>query len=145
MKYRFKYLLPLLLCALSGSALAQSTTELGNNATLDDLIDYALRNKIELKQAQLAKEIGEKEISYALSIHVPTVKIGGNDAQVGPANASALTLPAELSISSTPRSRASGASTCVRQRNELNAEGTRVAAVVDGSKAGCHSWRSEEH
>lgn len=159
MKYRFKYLLPLLLCALSGSALAQSTTELGNNATLDDLIDYALRNKIELKQAQLDKEIGEKEIasalsgwlpqinatgSYAHTIQIPTVNIGGNDVKMGQKNNSALTFQAEQSIISPQLFQASRASKFVRERNDLNVESTKINTIVDVSKAYYDILTSEE-
>jgi outer membrane protein len=159
MKYRFKYLLPLLLCALSGSALAQSSTELGNNATLDDLIDYALRNKIELKQAQLDKEIGEKEIasalsgwlpqinatgSYAHTIQIPSVNIGGNDVKMGQKNNSALTFQAEQSIISPQLFQASRASKFVRERNDLNVESTKINTIVDVSKAYYDILTSEE-
>jgi outer membrane protein len=159
MKYRFKYLLPLLLCALTGTALAQTPSELGNNATLDDLIDYALRNKIELKQAQLDKEIGEKEIasalsgwlpqinatgSYAHTIQIPSVNIGGNDVKMGQKNNSALTFQAEQSIISPQLFQASRASKYVREKNDLNVESTKINTIVDVSKAYYDILTSEE-
>ena len=159
MKYRFKYLLPLLLCAISGTALAQTPSELGTNATLDDLIDYALRNKIELKQAQLDKEIGEKEIasalsgwlpqinatgSYAHTIQIPTVNIGGNDVKKKKKNNSALTFQAEQSIISPQLFQASRASKFVRERNDLNVESTKINTIVDVSKAYYDILTSEE-
>ena len=159
MKYRFKYLLPLLLCAISGTALAQTPSELGTNATLDDLIDYAIRNKIELKQAQLDKEIGEKEIASALSgwlpqinatgnfahtIQIPTVNIGGNDVKMGQKNNSALTFQAEQSIISPQLFQASKASKYVRERNDLNVESTKINTIVDVSKAYYDILTSEE-
>lgn len=159
MKYRFKYLLPFLLCALSGTALAQSSTELSANATLDDLIDYALRNKIELKQAQLDKEIGEKEIASALSgwlpqinatgsyghaLQLPTVNIGGNDVKMGQNNTSALTFQAEQSIISPQLFQASRASQFVREKNNLNVESTKINTIVDVSKAYYDILTSEE-
>lgn len=159
MKYRFKHLLPLLLCAISGTALAQTPSELGTNATLDDLIDYALRNKIELKQAQLDKEIGEKEIASALSgwlpqinatgsythtIQIPSVNIGGNDVKMGQKNNSALTFQAEQSIISPQLFQASKASKYVRERNNLNVESTKINTIVDVSKAYYDILTSEE-
>jgi outer membrane protein len=159
MKYRFKYLLPFLFCAITSTALAQSQTELATNATLDDLIDYALRNKIDLKQAQIDKEIGEKEIASALSgwlpqinatgsyghaIQLPTVNIGGNDVKMGQKNTSALTFQAEQSIISPQLFQASRASKFVREKNDLNLESTKINTVVDVSKAYYDILTSEE-
>lgn len=159
MKYRFKYLFPFLFCAITGSALAQTTSELNPNATLDDLIDYALRNKIELKQAQLDREIGEKEIASALSgwlpqinatgnfahtIQIPTVNIAGNDVKMGQKNNSALTLQAEQAIISPQLFQASRASQFVREGNNLNMENTKINTIVDVSKAYYDILTSEE-
>ncbi|MCA5006340.1 TolC family protein [Sphingobacterium bovistauri] len=150
MKYRFKYLLPLLFCAITGTSIAQSQPELGSNATLDDLISYALRNKIDLKQAQLDKEIGEKEIASALSgwlpqinatgniahaLQLPTVNIGGNDIAMGQKNTTALTFQAEQAILSPQLFQASKASKFVREKNDLNVESTKINTIVDVSKA----------
>lgn len=159
MKYRFKYLLPLLLCAMTGSALAQTSSELQNSATLDDLINYALRNKIELKQAEIDKEIGEKEIASALSgwlpqinatgnlghaIQVPTVNIGGNEVKMAQKNTSGLTFQAEQSLISPQLLQASKASKFVREKNNLNVENTKINTIVDVSKAYYDILTSEE-
>ncbi|MBD1430904.1 TolC family protein [Sphingobacterium litopenaei] len=159
MKYRFKYLLPLLLCAVTGTSLAQTNSELGPNASLDDLITYALHNKIDLKQAQLDKEIGEKEIASALSgwfpqinatgslghaIQVPTVNIGGSEVQMAQKNTSALTFQAEQSIISPQLFQASKASRFIRERNDLNVESTKINTIVDVSKAYYDILTSEE-
>ena len=159
MKYRFKYLLPLLFCAITGTSIAQSQPELASNATLDDLINFALRNKIDLKQAQLDKEIGEKEIASALSgwlpqinatgnighaLQLPTVNIGGNDIAMGQKNTSALTFQAEQSIISPQLFQASKASKFVREKNDLNVENTKINTIVDVSKAYYDILTSEE-
>lgn len=159
MKYRFKYLLSFLLCAVTGSAWAQVPSELNKKATLDDLIGYALRNKIELKQAQLDKEIGEKEIASALSgwlpqinatgnlghaIQVPTVNIGGSEVKMAQKNTSALTFQAEQSIINPQLLQASKAARFVRESNELNYESTRINTIVDVSKAYYDILTSEE-
>ena len=159
MKYRFKHLLPLLLCAVTGTSFAQTSSELGQNATLDDLISYALSNKIDLKQAQLDKEIGEKEIASALSgwlpqinatgnlghaIQVPTVNIGGNEVQMAQKNTSSLTFQAEQSIISPQLFQASRATKFIREKNELNVESTKINTIVDVSKAYYDILTSEE-
>ena len=159
MKYRFKFLLPLFLCAITGTSLAQTQPELESNATLDDLISYALRNKIDLKQAQIDKEIGEKEIASALSgwlpqinatgnlshaIQVPTVNIGGSEVQMAQKNTSALTFQADQSIISPQLFQASRASKFIREKNDLNVENTKINTVVDVSKAYYDILTSEE-
>lgn len=132
---------------------------LSNNATLDDLINYALRNKIELKQAQLDKEIGEREIASALSgwlpqinangslsraIQLPTANIGGNNIAMGQKNNSALTIQADQAIISPQLFQASKAAQFIREKNTLNEESTKINTVVDVSKAYYDILTSEE-
>lgn len=160
MKYNFKSIIPLLFCAITGTSIANAQqNELNNNASLDDLINYALRNKIELKQAEIDKEIGEKEIASALSgwfpqinatgnlghaIQVPTVNIGGSEVSMAQKNTSNLTLQAEQTILSPSLLQASRASKFVREKNELNLESTKINTVVDVSKAYYDILTSEE-
>ncbi|TCV12843.1 outer membrane protein TolC [Sphingobacterium alimentarium] len=160
MKYNFKCLLSILFCAITQMSFAQTTSsELNNNATLDDLINYALSHKIDLKQAQLDKEIGEKEIASALSgwlpqiqatgsfahaIQIPTVNIGGNDVKMSQKNNSALTFQAEQSILNPQLLQASRASKFIRQSNDLNLENTKINTIVDVSKAYYDILTSEE-
>lgn len=47
-------------------------------ANLQQLIDYALNNKISLKQAAIDEEIGEKDIDIALSGWLPQVNANGS-------------------------------------------------------------------
>lgn len=159
MKYNFKYLLPLLLCAITSVSQAQTSSELNKNASLDDLIDYALKNKIDLKQAQIDKEIGEKEIASALSgwfpqisataslghaIQVPTANIGGNEVKMAQKNTSVVTFQADQSIISPELFQASKASKFIRERNNLNVENTTINTIVDVSKAYYDILTSEE-
>lgn len=160
MNFNFKRKLILLFFAVSGYSIAigQQAASL-NNATLDDLINYALSNKIELKQAQIDQEIGEREIASALSgwfpqisatgslshyIQMPTTNFNGNNVTMGQRNNSALTFEANQALISPELFQASKAAKFVRQTNELNLENTKINTVVSVSKAYYDILTSEE-
>lgn len=134
-------------------------SKLNENATLNELINYALSNKIELKQADIDKEIGEREIASALSgwfpqinatgslvhnIQLPTAVIGGQTIAMGQKNTSGLTIQADQQIISPQLFQASRAAKFIRQQNNLNIESTRITTVVDVSKAYYDILTSEE-
>ena len=160
MKYNFKKITSFLFFALAGvTPLLAQQQELQKNASLDDLINYALRNKIELKQANIDKEIGEREIASALSGWFPqinatgtlshafqltTANIGGNNVAMGQKNNSALSVQADQAIVSPQLFQASKASKFVREKNNLNLESTKINTVVDVSKAYYDILTSEE-
>ncbi|NGM62727.1 TolC family protein [Sphingobacterium sp. SGG-5] len=140
------------------AAIAQETPKLAN-ATLDDLINYALSNKIDLKQAQLDQEIGEREIASALSgwfpqinataslshaIQLPTTNINGANITMGQRNNSGLTIQADQAIISPQLFQASKAADFIRQQNELNVENAQINTVVTVSKAYYDILTSEE-
>src|SRR5690606_41791683 len=79
MKYRFRGLL-LLVSALAtlGSVSAQNSHGLGSNASLEELIQFALDNQIQVKQAEVDQEIGEREIASALSGWYPQINASGD-------------------------------------------------------------------
>lgn len=160
MNFNFKRKLILLFFVVSGYSIAigQQAASL-NNATLDDLINYALSNKIELKQAQIDQEIGEREIASALSgwfpqisatgslshyIQMPTTNFNGNNVTMGQRNNSALTFEANQALISPELFQASKAAKFVRQTNELNLENTKINTVVSVSKAYYDILTSEE-
>lgn len=149
-------------CAL-GYSHAQTSPKtsgsLNNKATLDELIDYALSNKIELKQVQIDKEIGEKEIASALSgwfpqisatgsfahnLKLPTTAFGDQNITLGQKNNSGLTFQADQNILNPELFQASKAAKFVRQNNDLSIENTRINTVVDVSKAYYDILTSEE-
>ena len=67
------------LSLLNNTGFAQQQSEsLPPNATLQQLIDYALRNKISISQAQLDESIGEKDIDISLSGWYPQIGLTGN-------------------------------------------------------------------
>ncbi|MFD1768964.1 TolC family protein [Sphingobacterium suaedae] len=138
---------------------SQDPGKLNNNATLDELIGYALRNKIELKQVQIDKEIGEREIASALSgwfpqinatgslahaIQIPTNVIDGRAIQMGQKNTSSLSVRGDQAILSPELFQASRASQYIREQNNLNIESARINTVVDVSKAYYDILASEE-
>ncbi|WP_313513086.1 TolC family protein [Sphingobacterium sp.] len=161
MNFRIKDLLVYLsFTAISvGSVFAQTTNNLNSNATLDELIQYALENKIEIRQAQIDQEIGEREIASALSgwfpqinangslthfTQLPTANINGQNIAMGQSNTSALTFQADQAIINPGLFQASKASKFIRQQNDLSVEDTKINTVVDVSKAYYDILTSEE-
>lgn len=128
-------------------------------ASLQQLIDYALSNKISLMQAAIDEEIGEKDIDIALSgwlpqvnasgsynynVKVPTSFIGGQNIALGQKNASALVLQADQQILNPALMQASKAATLIRQSNKQNTESQKINTVVEVSKAYYDILTSEE-
>jgi len=161
MKFNFKHLLIYTSVAVVslGTATAQDNRSLSSNATLDELINFALNNKIEVKQAQIDQEIGEREIASALSgwypqinangnlthfIQLPTANINGQNIAMGQRNTSALTFQADQAIINPGLFQASKAAQFIRQKNNLALENTRINTVVDVSKAYYDILTSEE-
>lgn len=161
MKFNFRNLLIYASVAtLSlGSALAQDNKTLNSNATLDELINFALNNKIEVKQAKIDQEIGEREIASALSgwfpqinasgnfthfLQLPTMNFNGQNLPMGQKNTSALTFQADQAIINPGLFQASKAAQYIRQQNNLSLENTRINTVVDVSKAYYDILTSEE-
>lgn len=160
MKYRFRGLL-LLVSALAtlGSVSAQNSNGLGSNASLEELIQFALDNQIQVKQAEVDQEIGEREIASALSgwypqinasgdlmhfMQLPTANINGQDIAMGQRNTAALTFQADQAIINPSLFQASKAAKHIRQQNDLNLESTKINTVVDVSKAYYDILTSEE-
>lgn len=160
MEFNFKRIFSLFFFAVTGcSALMAQQSNLSPNATLDELIDYAMRNRIELQQAQIDQEIGEREIASALSgwypqiqasaglnhsLQVPTTNIGGQNIAMGQKNSSNLTLQADQALISPELFQASRAAEFVRTQNTLNLEDAKINTVVSVSKAYYDILTSEE-
>ncbi|UIR54521.1 TolC family protein [Sphingobacterium sp. SRCM116780] len=128
-------------------------------ASLQQLIDYALNNRISLKQAIIDEEIGEKDIDIALSgwlpqigatgsynynVKIPTSFIGGNNIALGQKNSSALVLQADQQILNPSLMQASKAAALVRESNKQNTESQKINTVVEVSKAYFDILTSEE-
>ncbi len=150
MRFNIKSIFILALSTLVGLEASAQESALQANANLDDLINFALRNRIELKQARIDQEIGEKEIASALSgwfpqlnatgslahsFQLPTANINGTNVPMGQKNNSGLTFQADQTIISPELFQASKASQFIRQGNTLNVESTKINTVVSVSKA----------
>jgi len=138
-------------CAI-GYSVAQQVSGLNPNATLSDLLDYAMRNKIELKQAAIDREIGERDIASALSGWFPQINAGANllrniqipNPATGQRNVAGLSVQADQAIINPQLLQASRAAKFIRRQNDLNLQNARIQTVVDVSKAYYDILTSEE-
>lgn len=161
MKVRSIFIYMLCISGLSSSLYAQSDKpKLPERATLRQLIDYALENKISVKQAQIDEEIGRKDIASALSgwfpqisangsytynIETPTTFFNGQNIKMtGQENTSAVVLQADQQLLNPSLIQASKASKYVKQQNAQNTESTKINTVVDVSKAYYNILTSEK-
>src|SRR5690606_35581969 len=125
-------------------------SELPTPATLDDLINYALKNQPRMKQAELDQLITEREISSALSgwfpqlsaganysrnIVIPTSTLGGQVINMGQPHASAMVVQADQQILNPGLLQASKAAKFLRENQSYQLEQTEINTVVEVSKA----------
>lgn len=125
-------------------------TGLSNEATLEDLIDFALRNQGRVQQALIDEEIGEREIASALSgwfpqitalgsynhnFIIPTTAFGEEVIEMGQPHNSAVTLQAEQQILNPGLLQAAKAARYIREQNKLNTEQSKINMIVEVSKA----------
>lgn len=138
----------------------KSTAQTGNNdkqlsnATLQEVIDYALNNRPGVKQSLIDEEIGEHDIKSALSGWFPQISANANynnnlKQQVnalttngetnyitfGTKQTSAVTLQADQQFLNAGLIQASKASKYYRQQYKQSTENTKINTVVDVSKA----------
>lgn len=161
MKYTYLSLLILLLTGFSTKA--QDTTNVSNNisqnATLQECIDFALKNQASVQQALIDEEIGKRDIASALSgwfpqisanasynynIKIPTNVIGDQVIQFGQKHTSAAVLQADQKILDPSLLQASKAAKYVRLQNAQNTENSRINITVAVSKAFYDVLTSEE-
>ncbi|MEH6308555.1 TolC family protein [Olivibacter sp. CPCC 100613] len=161
MKYTYLSLLILLLTGFSTKA--QDTTNVSNNisqnATLQECIDFALKNQASVQQALIDEEIGKRDIASALSgwfpqisanasynynIKIPTNVIGDQVIQFGQKHTSAAVLQADQKILDPSLLQASKAAKYVRLQNAQNTENSRINITVAVSKAFYDALTSEE-
>ncbi|HUH75105.1 MAG TPA: TolC family protein [Chitinophagales bacterium] len=138
---------------LSMNTYAQSPSESNNfppNATLEQCVDFALKNRANINIAQLDEEIAEKDIAAGLSgwlpsvnmstnynhnIKIPTSIIGGQVIALGSKNVSGLTFQADQQILNAQLIQATKAAKFSRELYKKNTENTEINTVVEVSKA----------
>lgn len=127
----------------------QEADGIPRGATLQELIDFALQNRGSVQQALIDEEIGERDISIALSgwypqlnakaqynsnIIIPTAVIGDQVIRMGQNHTAALALQADQQILNPQLIQASKAAAHIRQRNAQNTENTLIYTTVEVSK-----------
>jgi len=145
--------IPILMPAILNAQTNQNTPTL-QNATLQQLVEYALENKPEVKQALIDEEIGERDIKSALSGWLPqitanadlnhTIKqqvspltIGDETSYIsmGSRNSSGITLQADQQILNAGLIQASKSAKYYREQYNLNTENQSISTIVEVSKA----------
>ncbi len=123
-------------------------------ATLQDVINYALKNKPGVQQSLIDEEIGERDIKSALSGWLPQVNGNGtfnhnlkqqttilttngesSFLTFGGKNTSSFVLQADQQLLNAGLIQASKTAKYFRQQYKQNTENTRINTVVDVSKA----------
>jgi len=144
--------IPILLPAKSIAQTTQSDPTL-NNATLPQLVEYALENKPGVKQAKIDEEIGERDINSALSAWLPQISanatlnhsikqqvspltIGDETSYItlGSRNSSGITLQADQQILNAGLIQASKSAKYYREQYDLNTENQSINTIVEVSK-----------
>lgn len=150
----FKQLLLYVLVGfLSINTYAQNSSDSNTfppNATLQQCVDYALKNRANINIAQLDEEIGEKDIAIGLSgwfpsvnmstnynhnIKIPTSQIGGNVISLGSKNSYGLTFQADQQLLNAQLIQATKAAKFSRELYKKNTENTQINTIVEVSKA----------
>ncbi|EOR92731.1 : hypothetical protein [Arcticibacter svalbardensis MN12-7] len=125
-----------------------------NNATLDQCIQYALKNQPAVKQALIDEEIGERDIKSALSGWLPQINGNANlnhnlkqqvsvfpvdgvptNVTIGTKNTSLISVQANQNILNAGLIQASKTAKFFRQQFKQNTENNEITTVVDVSKA----------
>ncbi len=145
---------------LPGSGVAQDYANGSNdstvlrNATLEEVIAYALKNKPEIRQARIDEEIGEREIKSALSGWLPQINADGafnhnlkqqsnaittngetSYITFGTKNTSSLVFQADQQFLNAGLIQASKSARFFREQYRQSTENTKITTVVEVSKA----------
>jgi len=147
------------LFGLSGTGYSQKNTSnrdtvMLKDATLDQLIKYALDNRPEIKQAKIDERIGEKDIQSAMSGWMPQIGLSAaytyniklqenpltvngqtNFITMGQRNNSSLVLQADQQILNAGLIQASKSIKYYRKQYDENTEAKSITTVVQVSKA----------
>lgn len=145
--------IPLIAPGILSAQTTAADSTLGN-ATLEQCIEYALKNQPYIRQSVIDEEIGERDIKSALSGWLPQINANGsynhnfkqqvsvlnNNGEtsfltIGAKNTSALTLQADQKILDAGLIQATRTAKYFREQYKQNTESARIATVVDVSKA----------
>ncbi|TZF82707.1 TolC family protein [Pedobacter sp. BS3] len=143
------YLLLFLLCRQHGFAQEAKTDSLLQNPTLEDCVNYALKNRPAVNQSIIDEEIGERDIKAALAGWLPQIRGEANAShylkppvtifngqklqQIG--NTSNFLLQADQNIFTNDLLLAAKGAKYTRTGNRQATELTKISTVVTVSKA----------
>lgn len=146
--------LPVILAMVCGvNVFAQQpapATGLPESASLQDCIDFALKNRASINIARIDEEIGEKDIDISLSgwlpqvgltsnynhnLKIPSTIIGDQIILMGRKNSSAVVFQADQQILNPQLIQASKSAKIIREVNAKNTEQDKINTVVEVSKA----------
>ncbi|MCO5231183.1 MAG: TolC family protein [Chitinophagales bacterium] len=120
------------------------------SATLQQCIDYALKNQADIRIAEIDEQISERDISSSLSgwlpsvgvvsnynhnLKIPSTIIGNQVILMGMKNVSALSFQADQQILNPQLIQASKSAKVIRELNTKNTELNKINTVVEVSKA----------
>ena len=112
-----------------------------HNATLPQLVEYALENRPGVKQALIDEEIGERDIKSALSGWLPQISASADlshsikqQQSTIPKNNSGITLQADQQILNAGLIQASKSAKYYRQQFDENTENQSITTIVEVSK-----------
>lgn len=148
---RLKYLVFALVVVFQQSLSAEEhQASLPEQATLEECISFALKNRASVNIALIDEEIGEREIasslsgwfpslnvasSYNYNIKVPSAIIGDQVISMGKKNVSGLTIQADQQILNPQLIQASKSAKEFRKLNAQNTEYNKINTIVEVSKA----------
>ncbi|WP_407426487.1 TolC family protein [Arcticibacter sp.] len=145
--------IPLMAPGILSAQITNADSTLGN-ATLEQCIAYALKNQPYINQARIDEEIGERDIKSALSGWLPQINANGsynhnfkqqvsvlnNNGEtsfltIGAKNTSTFSLQADQKLLDAGLIQASKSAKYFREQYKQSTENTKIATVVDVSKA----------
>lgn len=130
--------------------LRTTNNQITEQASLNELIQFALKHQGNIQKARIDEEIGEREIASALSgwypqlsgtasytrnIDLPTSGVGENVVPVGQYHAGAVVFQADQKILNPALLQASKAAGSIREKNALQTELTTINTIVAVSKS----------
>lgn len=139
-----------LLFSLTVYGQSQTDSAITGSASLQQCISYALKNQPAVQQSVLDEEIGERDISIALSGWAPQISgqanlshflkqpvsiLNGEPVIFQPKNNSNFLVQADQSLFSNDLLLASRGAKYTRQQTKQNTENNKINTVVDVSKA----------
>lgn len=149
MHYRFYFLILFIFSVFLGSA-QQQTNSLLTDATLDNIVQYALKHYPLLRQSLLDEKITDASVNAKLAdwgpqvvfgitpqhyFQRPQVVFGGNVIQQGTTNSSPITLSATQNLINRDVILASITAKDLRKQSKQNTENLKINLVVSVSKA----------